>query len=127
MICEYCRVGEYEEYCTCGKDNNICPFMRRCINDRCWKPLDTMEKCKARKDEVIVPKGLNKVRFELHGELYVEVGEFVYTIKNPYDYVPDFVKAVNKDGVWYVEGFEPKDIKKKDGDSDKKPLNRKED
>lgn len=108
MFCKYCRVGDYSAICTCEKDGQICPFVRRCTNEHRWKPLPSMEKCKARKDEVIVPKGLNKVRFELHGELYVEIGDFVYTIKNPYDHTPEFVKVKQVDGVWYIDGFEPK-------------------
>lgn len=133
MLCKYCNIGKYEEFCTCSKSGEVCPFMRRCITDHCWKPLDSMDKCKARKDEIIVPKGLNKVRFELHGELYVEDGDFVYAIKNPYDYTPQFVEIINVDGVWYVKGFEPKkeEIDKKTSvekqeDKKKKPFNRKE-
>lgn len=108
MFCQYCNVAEYELYCTCGKNGQICPFVRRCTNDRCWKPLDSMDKCQLRKDEVTVPNGKNKVRFELHGELYIEDGDFVYTVKNPYDYKPDFVELVTIDGVKYIKGFEPK-------------------
>lgn len=133
MLCEYCSIGKYEEFCTCSKSGEICPFVRRCINEHRWKPLDSMEKCKNRKDEVIVPKGLNKVRFELHGELYVEDGDFVYAIKNPYDYTPQFVEIINVDGVWHIKGFEPKkeakrteaSMEKKDAKK-KKPFNRKE-
>lgn len=55
-----------------------------------------------------MPKGMNKVRFELKGVLYVEVGDFVYEIKNPYDYIPDFVKIVQVDGEYYIKGFEPR-------------------
>lgn len=128
MLCEYCKIGEYEGFCYCNKTNNLCPFVRRCVTEHRWKPLDSMDKCKERKDEVIVPKGMNRVRFELYGELYVEVGDFVYAIKNPYDYTPDFVKIVKVNGVWYIEGFEPKQqpstkVNKKPN----KPSNRKED
>lgn len=83
------------------------------MNECVWKPLDSMDKCQLRKDEVQVPKGKNKVRFELHGELYVEDGEFVYAIKNPFDHTPDFVELATVDGVRYIKGFEPKkDIEK---------------
>jgi len=79
-----------------------------------------MSKCKLGKDEVVVPKGQNKVRFALHGELYVEDGEFVYSIKNPYDYVPEFVEIVDIDGIKYIKGFEPqiKSSKKKKKDEE---------
>lgn len=112
MFCRYCTIGKYEEFCTCEKNGQICPFVRRCTRDRVWKPLDSMSKCTLGKEEVKVPKGMNRVRFELHGELYVEVGEFVYSIKNPYDYVPEFVELVSVNDTWYIKGFEPKPSKK---------------
>lgn len=52
--------------------------------------------------------GMNRVRFELSGELYVEIGDFVYRIKNPFDYTPEFVETVKRDGQYYIKGFEPK-------------------
>ena len=110
MFCEYCNVGDFSGVCMCNKTHQICPFVRRCTNEHRWKPLQSMENCKERKGEVIVPKGFNKVRFELHGELYVEVGDLVYTIKNPYDYTPEFVKIKQVDGKWYVDGFEPQEV-----------------
>ena len=120
MFCKYCNIAEYNKFCTCAKNGEICPFVRRCTNERRWKPLDTMSKCKLGKDEVVVPKGQNKVRFALHGELYVEDGEFVYSIKNPYDYVPEFVEIVDIDGIKYIKGFEPqiKSSKKKKKDEE---------
>lgn len=120
MFCKYCNVAGYNEYCTCAKNGEICPFVRRCMNEKRWKPLDAMNKCKLGKDEVVVPKGKNKVRFALHEELYVEVGEFVYNIKNPYDHVPEFVEIVDIDGIKYIKGFEPqiKSSKKKKKDEE---------
>lgn len=120
MVCKYCNIAEYDEYCTCAKSDEICPFVRRCTNEKCWKPLDTMDKCKLRKDEVVVPQGKKKVRFALHGELYVEDREFVYSIKNPYDYIPEFVEIVDIEGIKYIKGFEPqvKSSKKKKKDKE---------
>lgn len=113
MFCKFCNVADFKNYCTCSKNGQICPFVRRCMNECVWKPLDSMDKCQLRKDEVQVPKGKNKVRFELHGELYVEDGDFVYTIKNPFEHTPDFVELIMVDGVRYIKGFEPKkDIEK---------------
>lgn len=112
MFCKYCQIGDYAGFCTCEKNGQVCPFVRRCTNDRVWKPLVSMDKCALRKEEVKVPKGMSRVRFELHGELYVEVGEFVYSIKNPYDYIPEFVELVSVNDAWYIKGFEPKPSKK---------------
>lgn len=108
MICQFCEIGDYNGFCHCSKNKDICAFMRRCQNERKWKPLESMDKCKLRKEGTLVPKGMNKVRFELKGVLYVEVGDFVYEIKNPYDYIPDFVKIVQVDGEYYIKGFEPR-------------------
>ena len=56
-----------------------------------------------------MPKGKNKVRFELRGILYVDIDEFTYEIKNPYDYVPQFVEVVKVENKYYIKGFEPKE------------------
>ena len=55
-----------------------------------------------------MPKGMNKVKFEMRGVLYVDMGDFVQEFKNPYDYVPEFVELVKVDGEQYIKGFAPK-------------------
>jgi hypothetical protein len=107
MICQFCEIGDYNGFCHCSKNNDICVFMRRCQNEHKWKPLESMDKCKLRKEGTLVPKGMNKVRFELKGVLYVEVGDFVHEIKNPYDHTPEFVEIVQADGKYYIKGFAP--------------------
>lgn len=113
MICEYCQIADYNGFCHCGKDGDICAFMRRCQTEHRWKPLESMDKCKLRKEGKPVPKGQYKVRFELKGTLYVEMGDFVREIKNPYGYVPEFVEVVQIDGVYYIKEFAPKVAPKK--------------
>ncbi len=108
MICEYCQIADYNGFCHCSKDGDICAFMRRCQNERKWKPLESMDKCKLRKEGNPVPKGMNKVKFEMKGVLYVDMGDFVQEFKNPYDYVPEFVELVKVDGEQYIKGFAPK-------------------
>lgn len=116
MICEYCNVGDYNDFCHCGKDGDVCAFMRRCQTEHRWKPLESMDKCKLRKEGKPVPKGQYKVRFELRGALYVDMGDFVQEIENPYDYVPEFVEVVQVNGKYYIKGFAPKkkETKKKE-------------
>ena len=108
MICQFCKIGDYNGFCYCGKDGDICAFMRRCQTEYRWKPLESMDKCKLRKEGNPVPKGMYKVRFELKGVLYVEIGNFVHEIKNPYDHTPEFVDVVQVEGKYYIKGFAPK-------------------
>lgn len=111
MICQHCEIGDYNGFCHCNKSGDICAFMRRCQNEHRWKPLESMKKCNLRKEVNPMPKGMYKVRFELRGNLYVEMGDFVQEIENPYEYTPDFVDVVRVGGKYYVKGFAPK-IKK---------------
>ena len=113
MICEYCQIADYNGFCHCGKDGDICAFMRRCQTEHRWKSLESMDKCNLRKEGKPVPKGQYKVRIELKGALYVEMGDFVREINNPYDYVPEFVEVVQIDGVYYIKEFAPKVAPKK--------------
>lgn len=113
MFCEYCKVGDFKNLCFCKITKQPCGFVRRCTNERCWKPLDYISFCKIRKEGVIVPNGKNKVKFELNGILYVEIGEFTYEIKNPYEYTPHFVEVTKVEGFYYIKGFEPKSKEKK--------------
>ena len=53
-------------------------------------------------------KGEYRVLFESHGMLYVEYGENVFKMKNPYDYTPEKVALVKVDNELYISGFEPK-------------------
>jgi hypothetical protein len=78
-----------------------------------------MTYCKIRKEGVIVPKGKNRVRFEMRGILYVDVDDFTYEIKNPYDYTPNYVEVTKVGGEYYIKGFEPKKKSDVAKDSDK--------
>lgn len=111
MVCEYCRIADYNGFCHCEKGGNICLFMRRCQNERKWKPLESMDKCELRKEGKPVPKGMYKVRFEIKGVLYVEIGDFVQEIKNPYDHTPEFVELVKVNNKYHIKEFAPKEKK----------------
>jgi len=50
-----------------------------------------MDKCLLRKESTALNDNEYKVRFCLHGVLYVEMGDSIMQIKNPYDYIPEKV------------------------------------
>lgn len=93
-MCDFCKVVNYDKYCTCAIDGNYCPFVRRCTKEMRWVELDSMATCVIRRDKM---KG--NVRFEKNGYLYVDVDGVVMKIKNPYDTTPQNVKVYkDKDG-----------------------------
>ena len=87
MDCPYCNVVNYDEIPTCNKQEGrpICPHVRRCIEHHIWKPLAYMANCPIKS----APTG--NVQFERHGYLYVQVGDQLIKVENPYDYIPDNV------------------------------------
>ena len=44
-------------------------------------------------NEVEIPEGYNKVEYERHGYLYVDMGDGVVKIPNPFEDIPQFVKV----------------------------------
>ena len=44
-------------------------------------------------NEVEIPEGYNKVEYERHGYLYVDMGNEVIKILNPFGDIPQFVKV----------------------------------
>jgi len=111
MICEYCQVGDYLGFCTCGKTNEVCPFMRRCSLERTWLPLASMKGCYIRQEEkrmAELKKGEYPVLFESKGLLYVEYNDNVFKFVNPFDEVPDGVELVKVGNELYIKGCEPK-------------------
>lgn len=80
------KQGDKREYIYCEKINDKCGYSRMCTKVNRIIP-NRMEVCALAKEKII-PKGTSRVRFEKRGVLFVEIGECVYEIKNPYDYVP---------------------------------------
>lgn len=89
-FCKYCNIANYTSYCTCKINGEICPYARRCSNDRCYKP-NHMENCLLRKEGYGLKTNEYKVRFCIHNKLFVEIGDSVIEIDNPYDNVPETV------------------------------------
>ena len=99
MLCQYCDVGAYTDFCYCKKssDKAICPYVRRCPKIMNWVELESMKNCS------VLNSNDGNVKFCRHGYLYVELDGYIIKIKNPYnDYVPNIVKLRKYKGNWTV-------------------------
>lgn len=111
-FCEFCIVAPYEDFCQCKVDSYLCPFVYRCQTEMRWKPLDGMKSCVNNRINLPLAKDEYRVKFELKGNLFIEIGDFVKEIKNPFDYVPQKVTLVWVNKIPYIKGFEPKPKRK---------------
>ena len=114
-FCEYCKVGAYTEFCTCTKEQDICPFVRRCTTNPVWLPLDSMDRCtrrfvptQNRKEDIMLQEGEYRVEYVKHGKLYINVDGNLMRMANPYSYEPQKVKLVRINDEIYIEDFAPK-------------------
>lgn len=98
-MCEYSDIKNGQ--CEIIKD--ICPYLYFCNKKQTYKEnLAMPTNCKI-KQNVLIPKGYYKVCFERRGKLYIQVGDFVEIVPNPYDFVPVFVKMNKlKSGIWKI-------------------------
>lgn len=101
-FCKYCKIASINSYCTCELNGEVCPYVRRCNIDMCYKP-NNMDKCNLRAREDILDRNEYKVRFCLNNTLYVEVNDGVIQVKNPYDYEPKTVFLYQYDGGYHFE------------------------
>ena len=60
----------------CTIDNTICPMMKRCVDERRWKPLSGMEGC-LKNPENNIPEGYLRVCMRDEEHIYVENGDFI--------------------------------------------------
>lgn len=97
-MCRYVKVNK------CSITDDVCPFMYFCNKVNDWRPLKSMpENCKVQ-GRIEVPKGCYKVRMERKGKLYVDINGQTIKVANPFDHVPQFVKAYQlKSGAWRVK------------------------
>lgn len=113
IFCEHCQVGDYYSSCYCKKtQGELCPFVRRCTHENRWKPLEGMETCTLRKNEIEEVIELNQDEYKVvsgdTGKLYIQyTKDSQIRLQNPYDYVPKKVRLVTIDGTVYIKGFEP--------------------
>ena len=119
MNCRYSKFSEQVEErgyrkLYCKIDNEICPFQYPCDIIKNWKNIDDVEsKCSMFKKEVEKSNyllGRYKVMFEMNGILAIKIPEIDQTreIKNPLDYVPEYVELVEVDNEYYIKGYAPK-------------------
>lgn len=92
-MCEFLRQNK------CDITKKICPYTYFCDRLKIWKPSKNMpEDCKVKLRNA-VPSGYSLVRFERKGFLYIDIDGQTRVIKNPFDYVPKYVRVVtNKVG-----------------------------
>lgn len=89
----------------CTISNGRCPYVYYCNKTLGYKmSSDFNGQCKLRATYEKRLKGSYEVCFERHGNLYIKVGDYVEIVKNPYDYVPAFVKMTKtKNGKWQIK------------------------
>ena len=116
MMCPYCKVGNWMDTCVCTKLNSNCMFMYRCTFEHRWLPIPEMDNCVLMRESMEEKKmkpNENKVRFESKGMLYVEYGDNVIKVPNPFgNDIPAGVELVEVNNEYYVKGYEPKVEKK---------------
>ena len=101
----------YRENNNCKKINNICPWVSWCAKINGWKERAGMEKyCKYLRSKE-APDGYCIVEFEKKGFLYVLIGDETLKIKNPFSFIPDYVKVYKSKGVWKIKKEKEKENK----------------
>lgn len=110
-MCPHYKIASYESIPICDVTGDHCYLGRRCIIEKTWLPLNSMYNCRIRNTAKGV--GMYKVRFEKGGKLYVEMDDMVVVVDNVYEYTPETVDIKEVDGIYYIDGFEPKKNKKK--------------
>lgn len=87
-MCEKLKVN------MCLITNDRCPYTYYCNNEGQWKPSKSMPiNCKIKRfSQTEAPEGFYCVREERKGYLYVDIGDTTYKLKNPFDYIPAYVK-----------------------------------
>lgn len=103
-FCKHCNVRGYSSLCDCELSGNLCVYVFRCQAEMMWKPLDGMDKCSLRLEQIpTLSKGEYFVRFEKDGFLYVEYeNDTVIKIENTLNYIPKVVKIDVVDGEYQI-------------------------
>lgn len=102
-MCPYSEYREDNRILYCTKINDVCAYSYFCNKIGKCKNTDRYIICpELNKREVSI--GMNLVRFERKGFLYIEVGDQVIVMPNPYDYVPTEVKIYkDRDGNYKIK------------------------
>lgn len=103
VFCEWCKVGDYGGYCTCERQGDVCPLVRRCDVNHIWKPLDSMEHCTRRISAPVKTTNIQleedeyRVLYVQKGKLYIDYNGSTLRMANPYDYEPLKIRLVKVD------------------------------
>lgn len=89
----------------CKITQRPCPFMYWCDKTQTWRANNYMPKnCKVKEQtNAVKHKGKYQVRDCRNGFLYVDINGITYRIKNPFDFVPDYVDVVKRSGVYIIK------------------------
>lgn len=86
-MCDYVKVNQ------CTITGEVCPFMYFCERKRIWKPNKNMpSKCKVALN-IEVPDGYCRVVGSRKNFLYIDMGDYTISVKNPFDEVPLYVRV----------------------------------
>ena len=99
-MCKYAILKEGK----CQVTKEICPYLYYCNHIMAYKESKSMpDLCKVAK-QYEAPKDAYEVCFERRKRLYVNIGDKIEIVPNPYDYVPSYVKMTKlKSGEWRIE------------------------
>lgn len=99
-MCQYIDFNEG----SCSISKERCPFVYYCTRIMAYKPSASFPEYCGVRDSLINPKGYYKVEFERHGNLYIKVDGFIEIVKNPYTFIPNYVKMTKlKSGKWKIK------------------------
>lgn len=90
----------------CKITQQICPFMYFCERTQIWRANNYMPKnCKVKETQnnAVKHKGKYRVINYRKDFLYVEINDVVYKLKNPFDFVPDYVDVLKRNGVYIIK------------------------
>lgn len=92
-MCEYVKENK------CSITSQICPYMYYCDRIQSYRASNYMPTdCKV-KQNLPIPNGYYKVRQVRKDYLYIDYKDITIKVKNPFDYIPLYVKVrKNKDG-----------------------------
>ena len=86
-MCNYVKENK------CLITNQICPFVYYCDKIHGYKPSPNMiQDCKVKRTAEI-PDGYFLVRDARKDYLYIDYDEITIKVKNPFDFIPQYVKV----------------------------------
>lgn len=87
-MCNYVKENK------CLITNQVCPYVYYCDKTRGYKPSSNMpQDCKV-KQTAEIPDGYCRVRDVRKDYLYIDYGEITIKVKNPFSFVPQYVKVI---------------------------------